>query len=342
MTVVTRSTGNDDFWISSGHRFADRGPDGRLLVGDDVLRLWLARPELLPPPDACVPERALHARLLADPALPLEPGWLETLADEDARENWSVFLAFRDRLIAAGTLEAAYLDLIRRPAHLPALFLDQMVHVILRNALDGETDPQVLRAGELLFRSARAVRRDGRLMLADAERLGAPADAHESPISALFQDAEVRAMPLLGPDTAEGYRARSDAYDLLLDFEAGGPGPKAFARVLEHWLRHLLHLGTRIRPLGEWPGEMAWFVGLDAEGTRIGNAAWRTGIVPLEGADRILALFDLSFDDPGMVAPGMAGRGTTLILAAGADGSVKVKPQNLLTGLPLAESAARA
>lgn len=158
-----------------------------------------------------------------------------------------------------------------------------MVHVILRNALDGETDPQVLRAGELLFRSARAVRRDGRLMLADAERLGAPADTHESPISALFQDAEVRAMPLLGPDTAEGYWARSDAYDLLLDFEPGGPGPKALARVLEHWLRHLLHLGTRIRPLGDWPGEMAWFVGLDAEepgsgtppGAR-GSSRWRT------------------------------------------------------------------
>ena len=35
---------------------------------------------------------------------------------------------------------------------MPPLFLNQLVHLILRNALDGCTDPFVLRAAELMFR----------------------------------------------------------------------------------------------------------------------------------------------------------------------------------------------
>ncbi len=41
-----------DFWLSSGHHLLDRDADGRLLVTDEFLKAYLARPELLPPPEA--------------------------------------------------------------------------------------------------------------------------------------------------------------------------------------------------------------------------------------------------------------------------------------------------
>ena len=61
----------NDFWISSGHHLLDRDEGGGLRVTDEFLKLYLARPELLPPPDACAVERTLHAALLADPRLPV-------------------------------------------------------------------------------------------------------------------------------------------------------------------------------------------------------------------------------------------------------------------------------
>ena len=42
-----------DFWISSGHHLLDRGSDRGLHITDEFLKLYLARPELLPPPEAC-------------------------------------------------------------------------------------------------------------------------------------------------------------------------------------------------------------------------------------------------------------------------------------------------
>jgi hypothetical protein len=56
-----------DFWLSCGHHLTDRNAGGGLLVTDEFVKSYLARPELIPPPEACVAERALHAVLLADP-----------------------------------------------------------------------------------------------------------------------------------------------------------------------------------------------------------------------------------------------------------------------------------
>ena len=60
-----------DFWISSGHHLLDREPGGGLLVTDEFLKLYLARPEMIPPAEACTVERTLHAALLADPRMPV-------------------------------------------------------------------------------------------------------------------------------------------------------------------------------------------------------------------------------------------------------------------------------
>ena len=152
----TRAAMND-FWLSCGHHLLDRAEGGGLLVTDEFLKAYLARPELAPPAEACTVERTLHAALLADPRRRVTASEVTAIADADARENWSLMLAFRDHLVAHKTVEAAYLELVRRGVgNTPPLFINQLVHVILRNALDGCEDVYMLRAAELFFRPQRA------------------------------------------------------------------------------------------------------------------------------------------------------------------------------------------
>src|SRR6478752_6229611 len=142
-----------DFWVSSGHHLLDRDQGGGLSVTDEFLKLYLARPELLPPAEACAVERTLHAALLADPRLPVSGSDVSAIADADARENWKFLLDFRDSLLRHKTLEAAFVELARSGfGAVPPLFINQLVHVIMRNALDGVTDVRVLRAAELFYR----------------------------------------------------------------------------------------------------------------------------------------------------------------------------------------------
>jgi hypothetical protein len=54
-----------DFWLSCGHHLTDRDISGGVLISDDFLKAYLARPELKPPAEACAAERRLHAALLA-------------------------------------------------------------------------------------------------------------------------------------------------------------------------------------------------------------------------------------------------------------------------------------
>src|SRR5215472_3603043 len=126
-----------DFWITCGHHLLDHNASGGLVVTDEFLKAYFARPELMPPDDACEVERRLHRELLADPRRVVAAKAVAAIADADARENWQFVLAYRDLLLRHPTLEAAYLALVRLGAvHLPPLFVNHLVHVILRNALD--------------------------------------------------------------------------------------------------------------------------------------------------------------------------------------------------------------
>ena len=76
---------------------------------------------------------------------------------------------------------------------------------------------------------------------------------------------------------------------------------------------------------------LTWYIGLDAEGTRIGDALWRGEATGSGVQSRVIALFCLSFTSP---AP--AGDGHIyLILAMSGEKKLRMKPQNLLTGLPV-------
>ncbi len=324
----------NEFWVSSGHLLLDRSADGFLLLTDDFLRAFLARPELMPPEDACALERALHARLLETPRARVDP---TALADPDAVENWQMFLRFRDILIAAPTIEAAYLRLATGDlSATPPLFITQLVHVILRNALHDTTDAATVRAAELFFRPQRVTHHNNTILLADAEAI----ETHEqqrqaSPLLAMLAPPPVAELTVLTDDNAADYWGRSDAFDMVLDLGGTPGGRDALGRAIAIWVRHMLGISVGIDPLPAITDpDWRWFIGLDSEATRIGNALWHGETLP--EADRLLALFRLVPDAATPIQADMAGRPIYLMLAANADRLVRFKPQNLITGLPLA------
>src|SRR3954463_5806360 len=200
---------NKDFWVSCGHHLLDRDAGGGLIATDEFLKVYLARPELAPPPDACVAERTLHAALLAEPRRAVSAAEVATIADADARENWQVMLVFRDHLIGHRTIEAAYLDIVRRGLKAPHLFINQLVHVILRNALDDCDDPYVLRAAELFFRPQRMTLHESSLIAADAEIIEArEAGPAQSPLMAMFGHEPASELDVLTDETAWTYWSR--------------------------------------------------------------------------------------------------------------------------------------
>ena len=141
-----------EFWVASGHHLTRRADHGGLVATPELIMAYLARPELMPPADACDAERNLHASLLANPLRPVSKADIAALADADARENWTFMMAFRDRLVAAPSLEAVYVNLARNGAgDLPPIFLSQLCHLILRNALEGCDDPYTLARGRTVL-----------------------------------------------------------------------------------------------------------------------------------------------------------------------------------------------
>jgi Family of unknown function (DUF6352) len=326
-----------DFWIACGHHLLDRAANGGLVVTDEFLKAYFVRPELLPPDEACEVERRLHRQLLENPRLPVASSEIDAIADTDARENWQFVLTFRDLLLRHPTLEAAYLALIRSDrVILPPLFINQLVHVILRNALDGCADPFVLRAAELFFRPQRLIPHEHRLLLGDEETIGG---ASPTPVLSLMSmlDAGVSAeVDVLSEENASSYWPRSDQFDLAFDLTGGTRGPAALAEAVTRWISHLLGIDVTVEPLTSLrDAKLTWYVGLDAEATRIGDHLWHGETLDDRTMARVLSLFRLIFADASLVADAIGREPIYLILAMTSDQIVRMKPQNLLTGLPI-------
>jgi hypothetical protein len=331
-----------DFWLSCGHHLTERDAGGGLLVTDEFLKVYLARPELAPPPEACAAEHRLHASLLAEPRRPVAAEEIAAVADADARENWQLMVAFRDQLLRHATLEAAYLDLVRRGVgNTPPLFLNQLVHVILRNVLDGCGDPFVLRAAELFFRPQRMTTHAGALIAADEEKIAGVGAQPLSPLVSMLGIPPGAEIDVLTDDNAESYWDRSDMFDLALDLSVGRRGLAALAAVVERWLKHMLSVEVRVEPLGEMRDvRLLWYVGLDAEGTRIGDALWQGEELDEKVLSRIAGLFRLSFGKADLPAELAESDAVYLLMAMTGDKLLRLKPQNLLTGLPARHLAA--
>jgi hypothetical protein len=331
-----------EFWKSAGLHLLERRSDGWLTVTPAFLHAYLTRPEVHPIDTSCPAEIRLHDDLMADPALPVDDARLATLADQDAADNYRVVLAFRDLLLAHGTVEGAYLAHARSPrSPLPPVFLDQMVHVILRNALDGTRDPMRLRAAEIFFREQSVSTDGGRLMLADEEIVDMHAAVgRETGLGQLLASTgtPMRQVTLdVLEDTNKAiYWDRSDRFDTVVDFRFGLPAPDAFARVIEIWLRHLLHVDARVQPMAEITDpDWRWHIGLDRESTRLLNALYEGRSLGRDDLGLIACLFRMDIADQSMLIERVRGKPIYLGLAMSPAKKIVMKPQNLLVNLPL-------
>lgn len=331
-----------DFWKSAGMHLLERGPEGWLEVTPQFLRAYYTRPEVHPLDTSCAAEVALHDALMEDPFRPVTEAEIGAIADTEAADNYRVVLAFRDVLIRAGTVEGAYLRLMREAnVAIPPVFIDQMVHVILRNMLDGCADPMRLRAAELFFREQSATADEGRIMLADEEIVEMHArTGSETGLGQLLAETGTPmksvALDVLDEDNADIYWARSDRFDTVVDFRFEQPAPDAFARVIESWLEHLLKVDARVEPRPRLDDpDWRWHIGLDRESTRILNALYEGETVPLDDMERIVGLFRMRIPDDRLLLDRVKGRPIYLGLAMDTRKRVKMKPQNLLTNLPL-------
>ena len=325
-----------DFWLSSGHHLLDRSEGGGLDLTDDFLKVYLARPELTPPPEACEVERKLHASLLADPRRTVTSSEISAIKDADARENWEVMLGFRAVLLAHPTLEAAYLDIVRNNRKVPHIFLNQLVHVSLRSALEGCEDPYVLRAAELFFRPQRMTLHDGALIAADEETIAGASNKPVSPLVSMLGIPAEAQIDVMNDDNAEHYFEHSDSFHVALDLTAGRRGLEALGQAIERWVAHLLAVEATVEPFTEVrDANFNWYVGLDAEGKRIGDALWNGDELDEATRGRVVGLFQLRFRDPGVAMDKVKGEPVYLILAMDRDKILRMKPQNLVTGLPI-------
>ena len=321
-----------DFWLFCGHHLLDRDASGKLLVTDEFLKAYLARPELVPPPAACPSEERLHKALLSDPQQRVSASQLAAITDADARENWQTMIAWRDQLVEHRTLEATYLEIVRRKLKIPHVFLGHLTQTILRNALDDCDDAFVLRAAEMLFRPQKLRVQEGSVIAVD-EETEAPL---RSPLLALLGLPAASEVEMLNDTTANSYWERSDRFDFALDLTAGQHGLVALSEVLTRWLSHLLAIDVTIEPLIELRNApLSWYVGLDADATRIGDAVWDAGELDDSMRAQLVSLFRLTFRNPADIIEKIRGEPVYLLAAMTADEMLRLKPQNLISGLPV-------
>ena len=332
-----------DFWLSCGYRLLTIGADGRLAITDDFLRASLLRPELAPIPDSSARELALHEKLIAAPRAEVSSDEIAAIADEDARANYDVWLRYRQRLLAAPTLEAAYVALFREGVDVAPILVHHLTEILLRHILGDAADPIEARVAEMLFRTQKiAVTDDGAVMAADEATvellattggfgsLGELLQQNRTPVRSVDLDT-------LDASNASVYWDRDERHDLAISLNRGRPALDALCRVLERWIAHFLGVAVTIRPQSEIDDRRwVWHVGLDAEASALLNDLYNRAEVDDDRMRLLLCLFELTFANPGDMRPQIAGRPVYLAMAMDANGRLKLKPQNLLLNLPLA------
>lgn len=333
-----------DFWPSCGYALLAPGGDGRLTVTDAFLRSYLVRAELAPIAESCAAELALHDALMKLPRRAVGEPELAAIADADARDNYRVWLRFRDRLTRAPSLEAAYLALFRgEGVDVPPLFVHQLTQVLLRHILGAGADPLEARMAEMLFRPQKiAVLDDGTVMAADDATIELYATtAGFGNLGELLRQQQVPTrsvdLDVLGADNASAYWERDERHDFSVMLNRGQPPLAALCRCCERWIAHFLGVAVTIVPERRIDDERwVWHVGLDAQASGILNDLYNRVDVDEARLARLLSLFRLEFADPNDMRPALAGRPVYLAMAMDAESRLALKPQNLLLNLPLA------
>ncbi len=333
-------------------------PSGWLAPTDAFWRSLLALPELALVAESCAGESRLHHALVAEPARAIDAAELAAVTDDDARDNYATFLAYRDALLAAGTLEAHYLALMRggRIA-VPPVFLTATLEAIVEHLLDATADAFERRAAQLFYREQRITLSDGRVLAADREIIDALGASGADVIGPLIRPegahADARTLPVLGADNAGAFGTGSAAHRFVFDLthevasELGhglvftmtraDSGIGALARVLERWVAHFFGVAATIRPLQRIDDPAwSWHIGLDVDSSAMLDDLYRGAALDDARARRLLALFRLDVANAHEMRADLAGKPVYLGLAMTVAGTLKLKPQNLLVNLPLA------
>lgn len=334
-----------EFWKSAGLHLVERNGDGKLRVTDDLLRAYYTRPEIHPVEESCRQEHEIFERLMAEPTASVSNKELKQIADQDTSSNYRVVLGFRDHLLAYETLEAAYTAyFVSGVISVPPIFLDQIVHLILANIFIDEKDPMQLRVAELFFREQIATTHEETLMLADEEIVEMRGKGeHLGGLGQLIVEAGTAvkevSLEVLDEENKSIYWERSDQFDTAIDFRFTQPAPDAFARVLEKWVAHFHGIETRVQARQSIQDERwTWHIGCDATSTQILNDLYNGDDVTENELQKIVGLFRMEFLNQADVVDTMQGKPLYLGLAMDDENRVKVKPQNLLTNLPLAKN----
>ena len=289
-------------------------------------------------------ELRLHAALMESPRRGVSESEFLSLEDKDVEENYRIILKFRDKLLKAGTVEGCYMSLFKGAIDIPPMFVDQLVHVTLRNILDGADDPLRLRAAEIFFREQKATIQEGHALLADLETVEMHASGNRyGSIGRLIVEAQgdlaKAELDVLDRANAAIYWERESRHDTVISLTYGRPALDALCRVMEAWVFHFFKVTTKIKPIRKIDEpRWAWHIGLDTESTAILNQLWAGSEVEPGRMRNILAIFALQFDDPAAMRADIQGRTVYLALSCEEEGVVKMKPQNLLTNLPLNEA----
>jgi hypothetical protein len=326
-------------------------------------RAFLLRPELAPVPESCRAERTLHTALSDDPLQTVAATRLAAVRDADARESWGHFLAWRDAVLSAGSLEGWLLALWRsRRIVLPPLFIDLAVQAVVWRLLADEPDALRWRAAELLFRPQRVTRHEGRVLLGDRETLDMNRDTQGfGELGRLLAEAKAPLkrldLEVLASDNAARYFERAAkplpgtpflldlthrierelGHGLRFELTWAQSGLRALADVLERWVQHLLGVAVTIEPLERVDdAHWRWHVGLDADASALLNDLYEDREVDEDRRQRLLSLFRLRFQNPAEMQPELAGAPVWLALMADAQQQLRLKPQNLVLNLPLA------
>lgn len=334
------------FWIRSGLALLDVDEHGGLHVGDAFVRAYLDRDELAPVPESCENERALHRALHEAPRGEVAKASIDAIADPDARESWRLFLRFRDRLLAAPNLQAAYVAIFadaQRSGRIdvPPLFVDQLAHIIVHHMLADCEDGLMLRVAELWFREQRVSLTEGRVVLADLETLEARiASRSTGSLGRLLGQAQAGAadvdLEVLDANGADAYFGRDEDHDFAVEITHGRTTALRICELIRRWVGHLLGVSVRVSTLGSIDDpRWRWHTGLDSSASALLDKLYRNeGLTPDEHR-RILLLMRLDFERIEDQSAEVMGKPVYLALAADEAGVLRMKPQNLLFNLPL-------
>ena len=194
----------------------------------------------------------------------------------------------------------------------------------------------MLRAAELFFRPQVLTVHEGSLLAADEETIAGSSATPVSPLVSMLGLPAATSIDVLADDNGRAYFGRSDQFDMALDVTPGGKGLSALGQVIARWVQHILSVDIAVEPLtGITDAQLTWYVGLDAESTRIGDRLWKGEEVDEMTRARVIGLFRLTFRDASVAAEEIGDDPIYLILAMSTARLLRMKPQNLLVGLPI-------